>query len=216
LPSIRLLARFTKHLLLALSTLFFAAMAGAAVCDGMLGEDGVDAAKINVVTSVKVNGLEWTKTATDQQWHKAFGKKGVVTNVVHHEDFGGDEMCQCQPYDETTISYPDKTVRLLTSFGTPSIDWKRNFKDSLVVGGHIIKPNLSFKAFQKMFPLSAKKSLAALAPGWARWQSYTQTYIVEVNPSEGANCLERVVEFTFSKGKLSHLALGYYSSWCSC
>jgi hypothetical protein len=180
--------------------LFFAAEAGAAICGGMLGEGaGLVASKINVVTSVKVNGLELGKPTTTQQWRKAFGENGVVTKVTHdYMDNDDNDNGMCTPHHEVTVNYQDKTIRLTMPWqyvsteeritesefkalkfsqdfvkqggdweALLSIDWKQNkFKDSLVVGKHAIKPNLSFEEFKKLFPLSAQQSLAARLDRW--------------------------------------------------
>jgi hypothetical protein len=248
-------------LLLALPMLFFAAEAGAAVCGGMFGEGaGYVTSKINVVASVKVNELEWTngiylreQLITTQKWLKAFGEKGVVTEVSHLDM--DDEMCT--PRHVATVIYPDKTIRLTIPWlryveegsevvtesefkaikvdqdfvkrggnwpARLAIDWNlKKFKDSLVVGGHAIRSDLSFKAFEKLFPLSAQHSVAALLSQiydgeveWHERKNDTQTYIVEVSYSGEANCLDQTVEFTFSEGKLSGLALRDYQEWCSC
>jgi hypothetical protein len=256
LPGIRLLARYAKHLLLALPVLFFAAGVEAGGCDGLLGDySALGEKKINVAASVKVNGLDWEETinSTIRQWRKAFGGKGIVTKVTHNymgKDTTETELELCTPYHEVTVSYPDKTIRLripylveyediaLSEFKTLkfsqnfvkrgsdnlkvllNIDWKRNrFKDTMVVGEHIISPDLSFDEFKKLFPLSAQQSLGALLlhadMGWHERANETQTYIVEVG-RKWVGCLDNAVEFTFFQGKLSGLALRYHGPWCAC
>jgi hypothetical protein len=241
--AVRWLARAAGSLLPAL---FFAAEAVAAPCDGMLGDYApILNSKINMVASVKVNGLELNEFTTLQQWRKAFGVKGVVTDSIFW-DAGEDGTCT--PHHEVTVSYSDKTTYLtllditesefkalidqdfteqLVDHGVElSIDWDlEKFKDSLVVGDHAIKPNLSFEEFKKLFPFSAQHSVAVLvslagvhewdAGKWDARKYDTQTYIVEVGSAgEGMGCLNHTVEFTFSKDKLSGLASRRYQEWC--
>lgn len=101
------------------------------------------------------------------------------------------------------------------------IGWNLDkFKDSLMVGEHVIRPDMRFEEFKKLFPLSAQQSLAVLTvlAGWSEMSSatQTQTYIVEVARRGEEACLNQTVEFTFSKGKLSGLALRHYHEWCGC
>jgi hypothetical protein len=229
--------------MLALPMLFFAVEAEAGVCSGMLGE-GADevASKINVVTSVKVNGLEWAEfdldwtrhgwtwagVANSQQWRET-----CMRNGVSYEDHDGEEVCT--PFHTVTVSCPDKIIQLIyvgypkdTKFDQDfwqsneyevnvDIDWKPGqFKDLLVVGEHTIRPDLNFEAFKKLFPFSAKQSVAALVPEWHERKNDAQTYIIEVNSNPEPGCLDRIVEFTFTEGQLSHLALRNYPTWCSC
>jgi hypothetical protein len=157
---------------------------------------------------------------------------------VFYEDFEGAEMCI--PFHTVKVGYPDKTIWLIysqdsgqylkdTKFDQDflksnddevmlNIVWETGqFKDLLVVGEHAIRPDLDFEYFKKLFPLSARQSVAALAPGWNMRKNDTQTYIVEVNFREAEPyCLDQTVEFTFSEGQLSNLTLRNYPTWCSC
>ena len=190
--------------------------------------------------------LDIEKLFTAQQWHRAFGGEGVVIDVSSMDI--DEEMCI--PRHDVTVSYPDKEIILTLPVLEPEdaksmlekdasffenlmkrgSDWKAlveiywptgKFKDSLVVGEHVIKPNLKFDAFKKLFPLSAQNNVAALTRlvGWSKHEqsNATQTYIVEVAYEGWDVCLNQTVEFSFSKeGKLNSLALRHYHEWCGC
>jgi hypothetical protein len=181
--------------------------------------------KINVVDSIKINGLEWTGLTTFQQWRKVFGKEDTVESDVVDID---NTDVTCEDYRVVTISYPDK-VMTINWFGytenpddlefltlgaeAPEINWNLGkFKDALIVGGRAIKPDLTFGIFKEIFPLSAQQNLDALI---GHERTGNQTYIVGLR-SELEGCIERWVEFTFLKGKLNALALRHYFTLCSC
>ncbi|MDR3323663.1 MAG: hypothetical protein LBS89_05620 [Zoogloeaceae bacterium] len=137
--------------------------------------------ELNHVTSVQVNGLDAFDAVTMSQWLKVFGTKGVTQSIFLNE---------CTVNYEVEVRYPDRTIRLeFFSEDNPNIDLEKifaakddryrkhpikarlwinwdnmaKFKDSLRVDGHLIRPNLTFAEFQKMFPLSAKQQSTGFA-----------------------------------------------------
>jgi len=222
-----------KNILLALSIAFFSARATAAGCMG-LTEDSNLKSIINMSDSIRINGMDWgiSRPYSVSQWLKSMEEKGVIVST----DYSAAEDVNCVSLHTVRVAYPDRILSL-TFFGYPEkTEFDLNslangddthaavnifldlgqFKDSLTVDGYTIKSDMTFEEFKKIFPLSASKNKASLL--FEEWTAGPQTYIVG-RKFKGYDqfCLDSGVEFTFSNGKLSGLALRDYDiSPCSC
>jgi hypothetical protein len=219
-----LLARFVKNMLLALPVLLFAFEAIAGGCNGLREYyDIEDKERVDFVDFVQINGQSWTGFATIQQARALSGEKDAKVTVINVET--DEEDCPSGGWVDTTIQYPDKRLVFSTYDGlmedveySPSIFWDlRKFKDTLVVAGHTIRPDLTSAEFKKIFPHSARKNFALDFFGDIEREK--EIYIVGINlwGSGGpTTCLDYGLGFVFSNGKLTGLSMENYGSLCGC
>jgi hypothetical protein len=200
--------------------------------------------KVDHVDSLQINGQIWESRSFvpvkvnpesfSSMWNSAlarqvretfgwgFGGRITTTPSMEHHEF----------HDSVKINYTDKTISLVlqtlpSSIMNPDydlymslsgIDWNPDkFGDSLILAGHAIRPKLGFKAFSKMFPLSARQDFAFLLSGK---KQKIRVYVVRIGAlkpiGDGKTCRGNGVVFTYAKGKLSGLALRGYDSFCNC
>jgi hypothetical protein len=238
-------ARFVKNMLLALPVLLFAFEAIAAGCSGLREYFGAeDEERVDFVDSVRINGQIWGAYASIRETRDFFGEKDAKVTVTNEEiECPAVLETGVEAYRYVmigvTIQYPDKSLFFTTSDNGENTDYTnlmkddaileqehgvgilwdlKKFRDTLVVAGHDIRPDLTLAEFRKMFPRSARENFNSyMSPDGVLYEGVNERYVVGVSGAATTEtCLFYGLEFVFSNGKLTELALRSYEDYGSC